>query len=62
MTDIMIQGREVGIPNSVPYIVPDLTGNEVQIAGEAAEGAITFTQLDVLRLTHQAIKLLSRIT
>ncbi len=43
MTDIMTQGREVGIPASVPYIVPDLTGNEVQIAGEAAEGAITFT-------------------
>ena len=43
MTDIMIQGREVGIPDSVPYIVPDLTGNEVQIAGAAAEGAITFT-------------------
>ena len=43
MTDIMIQGREVGIPASVPYIVPDLTVNEVQIAGEAAEGAIAFT-------------------
>ncbi len=43
MTDIMIQGREVGIPASVPYIVPDLTGIEVQIAGDAAEGAITFT-------------------
>ena len=43
MTDIMIQGREVGIPASITYIVPDLTGNEVQIAGEAAEGAITFT-------------------
>ena len=43
MTDIMIQGREVGIPAFVPYIVPDLTGNEVQIAAEAAEGAITFT-------------------
>ena len=41
MTDIMIQGREVGIPASVTYIVPDLTGNEVQIAREAAEGAIT---------------------
>ena len=27
MTDIMIQGREVGIPASVKYIVPDLTGN-----------------------------------
>ncbi len=43
MTDIMIQGREVGIPASVTYIVPDLTGIEVQIASEAAEGAITFT-------------------
>ena len=43
MTDLMIQGREVGIPTSITYIVPDLTGNEVQIAGEAAEGAITFT-------------------
>ena len=43
MTDIMIQGREVGIPASITYIVPDLTGNEVQIAGDAAEGAITFT-------------------
>ena len=43
MTQIMIQGREVGIPASVTYIVPDLTGNEVQIAGEATEGAITFT-------------------
>ena len=43
MTEIMIQGREVGIPASVQYIVPDLTGNEVQIAEEAAERAITFT-------------------
>ena len=43
MTDIMIQGREVGIPTSITYIVPDLTGNEVRIAAEAAEGAITFT-------------------
>ena len=43
MTQIMIQGREVGIPASVRFIVPDLTGNEVQIAGEAAEGAIAFT-------------------
>ena len=43
MTDIMIQGREIGIPASVPYIVPDLTGIEVEIAGGAAEGAISFT-------------------
>ena len=43
MTQIIIQGREVGIPASVRFIVPDLTGNEVQIAEEAAEGAIAFT-------------------
>lgn len=43
MTQIIIQGREVGIPASVRFIVPDLTGNEVQIAGEAAEGTIAFT-------------------
>ena len=43
MTQIIIQGREVGIPASVQFIVPDLTGNEVQIAAEAAEGAIAFT-------------------
>ena len=43
MTEIMIQGREVGIPASVPYIVPELTGNEVEGAKGAAEGAIAFT-------------------
>jgi len=43
MTRIMIQGREIGIPAAVRYIVPDLGGNEVQLAGAAAEDAITFT-------------------
>ncbi len=43
MTEIMIQGREVGIPASVPYIVPELTGNEVEGAKGAADGAIAFT-------------------
>ncbi len=43
MAQIMIQGREIGIPASVQLIVPDLTGIEVAIAGKAAEGAITFT-------------------
>ena len=42
MVQIMSQGREAGIPSSIPYIVPDLTANEVGIVGEAAEGAITF--------------------
>ena len=44
MTDIMIQGRRaVGIPASVAYIVPDLTGAEVEAVGDAADGAIAFT-------------------
>ena len=43
MIEIMIQGRQLGIPTSVPFIVPDLTGDEVAAAGDAAAGAITFT-------------------
>ena len=37
---ILVQGRELGI--SVPFIVSSLTSLEVQTAGAAAEGAITF--------------------
>ena len=40
---VLVQGREVGIPNEVPFIAPLLTLTEVQAAGAAAEGAITFT-------------------
>ena len=40
---VLVQGREVGIPNDVPFIAPLLTVTEVQAAGGAAEGAITFT-------------------
>lgn len=40
---ILVQGREVGIPDDVPFIVPLMSLGEVQQAGEAAEGAITFT-------------------
>ena len=43
MIEIMIQARQLGIPTSVPFIVPDLTGDEVAAVGDAAEGAITFT-------------------
>ena len=43
MVQIMSQGRAAGIPTSIPYIVPDLTANEVAILGDDAEGAITFT-------------------
>ena len=40
---ILVQGREVGIPDDVPFIVPLMSLGEVQQAGTAAEGAITFT-------------------
>ena len=43
MVQIIVQAREIGIPASVRFIVPDLTRDEVQKAGAAAEGAITFT-------------------
>ena len=43
MTQIIIQGRAIGIPDSVPFIVPDLTAREVQAAGDAAEGTITIS-------------------
>ena len=43
MIRIMIQARQLGILTSVPLIVPDLTGDEVEAVEEAAEGAITFT-------------------
>lgn len=38
---IMTQGREMGL--TAQYIVPELSMNEVGMAGGAAEGAITFT-------------------
>ena len=41
--NILVQGREVGIPDDVPFIVPLLSLGEVQAAGTTAEGAITFT-------------------
>ena len=40
---ILVQGREVGIPDEVPFIVPLMSVGEVEHAGAAAEGAITFT-------------------
>lgn len=43
MVHIIVQAREIGIPSAVHLIVPDLTRDEVQKAGAAADGAITFT-------------------
>ena len=41
--EIMVEGRRIGIPANVPFIVPELTIDDVRAAGDAAEGAITFT-------------------
>ena len=40
---ILIQARQLGIPDSVPFVIPDLPSDEIQAAGDAAEGVITFT-------------------
>ena len=40
---ILTQGRELGIPDSVPFILPEVAIEQVQAAGAAAEGVITFT-------------------
>ena len=40
---ILTQGQELEIPGDVPFISPVLSIDEVQKAGDAAEGAITFT-------------------
>ena len=40
---ILTQGRELGIPVDVPFISLVLSIDEIQSAGDAAEGAITFT-------------------
>ena len=40
---ILSQGRELGIPDSIPFILPEVAIEQVQAAGAAAEGVITFT-------------------
>ena len=39
---ILIQGRQLAIPASIPFVIRTLTIAEVQAVGPAAEGAITF--------------------
>ena len=41
MPAIMIQARELGIPYSIPFIVAQVSADEVRAAGDAAEGLIT---------------------
>lgn len=42
-TGILIQGRQLGISTNVPFLVTILASDQIQLAGDAAEGAITFT-------------------
>ena len=42
--EILIQGRQLGIPTEVPFLITlTLASSQIQPAGDAAEGAITFT-------------------
>ena len=41
--EILTQGRQLGIPSEIPFITTVLSVDEIQKAGDAAEGAITFT-------------------
>ena len=43
MPEILLQARALGIPETVVFITPDLGVVEIEKAGAAAEGAITFT-------------------
>lgn len=43
MTQIITQAREIGIPDTVQLVVPDLTVKEIQEVEDAAEGIITFS-------------------
>lgn len=42
LSEILIQAREVGIASNIPFLVPALSRAEVEAAGDAAEGAISF--------------------
>lgn len=48
---ILAQGRELGIPDSVPFILPEVAIEQVQTAGDAGEGVITFTGWSSLATT-----------
>ena len=43
MALIISQASELGLPATTQLIVPDLTANEIQILGDAAEGVIAFS-------------------
>ena len=42
--EILVQGRQLGIPSDVPFLITfTLASSQIEPAGDAAEGAITFT-------------------
>ena len=41
MPDVLIQARELGIPYSIPFIVAQVSVDEIRAAGDAAEGLVT---------------------
>ena len=43
VTQIMVQARDIGIPDAVHFIGSELSNDEIQKVGDAAEGAITFS-------------------
>ena len=47
ISNILIQGRALGVPSDIPFIVNlTLSRDLVAVAGDAAEGTITFTSWD----------------
>ena len=51
--DILIQARQLGIPNKVPFIVLQISADEVQAAGAAAEGLLTASPWDIRTATPE---------
>ena len=51
MDDILIQGRAIGIPTSVPFIIPKLRNAVAAAAGAAAEGTISFNGWSIFATT-----------
>ncbi len=47
ISNILIQGRALGVPSDIPFIVNlTLSRDLVEVAGDAADGTITFTSWD----------------
>lgn len=51
--DILIQARQLGIPNKVPFIVVQISIDEIQAAGAAAEGLLTASPWDIRTATPE---------